>query len=118
MHLIYLSITVMAALADGYAAVLNFAGAESVEVVADRVRLSRSWMIPFGVLLATGAIGLLVGTAVPLLGQVAAIGLLLYFVCAVGAHVRARDTGVGGAIFFLVLAAGALVANLAYRGHW
>jgi len=118
MHLAYLAITIIAALVNGYAAALNFAGAESVRVVADRVQVSQSWMIPLGTLLATGAIGLLIGFAVPLLGALAAIGLVLYFVCAVGAHLRARDRGVGGAVFFLVLAAGALVANLAHHGHW
>jgi DoxX-like family len=118
MHIAYVVITIMAAVANGYAASLNFAGAESVKVVADRVRVSRSWMLPLGTVLAAGAVGLLVGFAVPVLGKAAAVGLVLYFVCAIGAHVRARDTGVGGAVFFLLLAAGALVTSLAYHSHW
>lgn len=117
MHLAYLAITIVAALANGYAAVLNFAGADSVRVTADRVRVSQRWMIPLGTLLAAGAIGLLIGLATPLLGEIAAIGLTLYFICAVGAHIRARDPGFGGAACFLALAAGALAANLAYHGH-
>ena len=117
MHIAYLAITIMAALANGYAASLNFAGAESVKVVADRVRVSQRWMLPFGTLLAAGASGLLIGFAVPLLGKAAAIGLVLYFVCAIGAHVRARDRGFGGAVFFLALAACALAANLAYHSR-
>lgn len=117
MHIAYLAITILAALANGFAASLNFAGAESVEEVADRVRVSRKWMIPFGSLLAAGAIGLLAGIALPALGAAAAIGLVLYFICAVGAHVRARDNGFGGAVFFLVLAAAALATNLAYHGQ-
>src|SRR5689334_17259984 len=115
MHIAYLAITITAALANGYAASLNFAGAESVKVVADRVRVSRKWMIPFGTLLAAGAIGLLIGLAVPVLGVAAAIGLVLYFLCAISAHLRVRDTGLAGAVFFLLLAVGALVANLAYH---
>jgi hypothetical protein len=118
MHIAYFAITIMAALAYGYAASLNFVGAESVKVVADRVRVSQKWMLPFGTLLAAGAIGLLIGFVVPVLGNAAAIGLILYFICAVGAHIRARDPGFGGAVFFLALAAGALVANLAYHSHW
>jgi hypothetical protein len=118
MHIAYLAITIMAAFANGYAAFLNVAGAESVRVVADRVRVSQTWMIPLGTLLAAGAIGLLIGLAAPVLGQVAAIGLILYFICAVSAHIRARDPGFGAAVFFLALAACALVANLAYHGHW
>ena len=56
MHVTYVVITIVAALANGCAAVLNFAGAESVKVVADKVRVPRRWMIPFGILLASGAL--------------------------------------------------------------
>jgi SNF family Na+-dependent transporter len=115
MHVTYLAVTLLAALANGYAAALNFAGAESVKVVADRVRVSRHWMIPLGVLLACGAAGLLSGFAVPALGTAAAGGLVLYFVCAVSAHVRAHDRQIGGAVFFLLLAAAALTTDLAYH---
>ena len=76
MHVIYVVITILAALANGYAATLNFVGAESVKVVADKVQVSRRWMIPFGILLASGALGLLIGLAVPVLGTAAAIGLV------------------------------------------
>ena len=111
MHLAYVAITLVAALANGYAAVLNFAGADSVKLVADRVHLSRRWMVPFGCLLAAGAVGLLSGLAVPTLGTAAATGLVLYFACAISAHVRSRDSGFGGAVFFLVLAAGSLTGE-------
>jgi hypothetical protein len=116
MHTTYVVLTVLAALANGYAAVLSLAGAGSVEFVADRVRVSRRWMAPFGSLLAAGAIGLGAGLAVPALGNAAALGLVLYFTCALGAHIRVRDRGVGGAVFFLLLAACTLVASLADHG--
>ena len=94
MHVIYLVTTILAAVANGYAASLNFVGAESVKVVADRVQVSRRWMVPLGTLLASGAVGLLTGFAVPALGTAAAIGLVVYFMCAVTAHVRvARPPG-------------------------
>jgi DoxX-like family len=118
MHVIYIVITVVAALANGYAASLNFAGAESVKAVADRVRVSHTRMIPLGILLACGALGLLVGFAVPALGTAAAIGLVLYFICALSAHLRVRDRGLGGAAGFLVLAAAALVTGLGYHDQW
>jgi len=38
MHVTYVMTTILAALANGYAASLNFVGAESVKVVADRVQ--------------------------------------------------------------------------------
>ena len=118
MRAIDLVATLLAALANGYAAGLNFVGAESVKVVADRVRVSRGWMVPLGTLLASGAAGLLIGFAVPALGTAAAIGLVLYFICAVTVHVRVRDRQIGGAVFFLLLAAAALTTDLAYHNHW
>jgi SNF family Na+-dependent transporter len=118
MYVTYLVISVLAALANGYAALLNFVGAESVKAVADRVQVSRGWMVPLGTSLASGAVGLLAGFAVPALGTAAAIGLFLYFVCAVTAHLRVRDHRIGGAVFFLLLTAAALTTNLAYHNHW
>jgi DoxX-like family len=118
MYVTYLVITILAVLANGYAASLNFVGAESVKVVADRVRVSRGWMVPLGTLLASGAVGLLTGFAVPALGTAAAIGLVVYFVCAVIAHVRVGDRQIGGAVFFLLLATAALITGLAYHNHW
>jgi hypothetical protein len=115
MHITYLVITILAALAYSYAASLNFVGAESVKVVADKVRVSHKWMIPFGMLLASGAVGLLIGLAVPALGTAAAIGLIAYFLCALGAHVRVRDRQIVGAVSFLVLAVAALIAGLGYH---
>jgi hypothetical protein len=117
MCLTYVVVVSLAALANGFAAGLNFAGAASVEAVADRLRVSRSWMIPFGALLAAGAAGLLAGFIVPRLGEAAASGLVLYFTCAVGAHVRAGDRKIGGAISFLIIAVAALIAEFAYHDH-
>lgn len=115
MHIFYVVVTIVAALAYSYAACLNFLGAESVKVVADKVRVGQGWMIPFGMLLASGAVGLLVGFAVPALGTAAAIGLVVYFVCAVGAHVRVRDPQVAGAVSFLSLAIAALIAGFGFH---
>src|ERR671925_1261902 len=98
MDITYVVITILAALAYSYAACLNFVGAESVKVVADKVQVSQRWMIPFGMLLAAGAVGLLIGLAVPALGTAAAIGLVVYFICALGAaHTGARPPDRRGA---------------------
>lgn len=113
-----ISFTILAAIANGYAACLHFVGAESVKVVADRVQASRRWMVPLGTLLASGAVGLLTGLAVPALGTAAGVGLVVYFVCAVTAHLRVRDRQIGGAVFFLVLAAAALTTSIGYQTHW
>jgi DoxX-like family len=52
---------------------------------------------------------------VPWIGAAAAIGLILFFVCAIYTHVRARDFSpqFGLAIGFLSLAVAALVLGLA-----
>ncbi len=117
MHILYICVTLVAALANGYAATLNFIGAESVKLVADRVRVSQRWMLPFGILLAAGSGGLLAGFVVPVLGAAAATGLVVYFICALSAHIRGHDPGVGGAVSFLGLAVAALVSTIAYHGH-
>lgn len=120
MYIVFLVATVVGAVANGYAAYLNFSGAESVKVAADTVQVSQKWMIPFGILLAAGALGLLIGLAVPTVGAAAAAGLVLYFIVALSAHIRVHDRSVGGAISFLVLAAAALAASVAYHNqhHW
>lgn len=118
MHTFYIVTTCLAAAMNGYAAFLSVSGADSVKVVADRVRVPQRWMLPLGSLLACGAMGLLAGFTVPALGTAAASGLVLYFVCAVLAHLRVGDRHLGGAVFFGLLAAGALSASVVYHGYW
>jgi hypothetical protein len=57
-----------------------------------------------GILKAAGAIGLLVGIGVPLIGTAAAVGLVLFFIGAIITHLRARDYSFGLAVVFLLLA--------------
>jgi hypothetical protein len=118
MQIAYVAVTIVVAFANGYAAVLNFARAESVKVVAREVRVSQKWMIPFGVLLGCGAVGLLAGLAVPPLGTAAAIGLVAYFICALGAHLRVHNLKLAGAVSFLALAVAALIVGIGYHNHW
>ena len=42
-----------------------------------------SWMTRLDILKAAGALGLLVGIGVPLIGTAAAVGLILFFVSAI-----------------------------------
>jgi hypothetical protein len=118
MHIAYVAVTIVVALANSYAAALSLVGAESVRAVADEVRVPQKWMSPFGVLLACGAVGLLAGFVVPPLGTAAAIGLVAYFSCALSAHIRVRDPRVGGAVTFFALAAAALVASIGDHSRW
>ncbi len=118
MHTAYLGVASLAALMNGFAASMNFVGANFVKAVADKVQVSQKWMVPFGVLLAAGAVGLVAGVAVPAVGIAAAIGLVVYFICALGAHVRVGDRNVGGAITFLLLAVASLATDVGFHQHW
>lgn len=112
MDVAYHVVTVLAALAFASASCLNFIHHKMVVATAQRVRVPQSWMLPLGILLAAGAIGLLAGFAVRPIGIAAAVGLALYFVCAVGAHLRVRDYQLGNVAVFLSLAVAALAVNL------
>ena len=74
-------------------------------------------MIPLGVVLASGTVGLLLGFALPALGTAAAAGLVLNFVCALGVA-RVHDRQIAGAVMFLALIVVALAADSAYRNDW
>lgn len=87
----YLVVTLLAAAVNGLAAVANFIGHNYPKSQADKLRVPRSWMLPLGTLLAAGALGLVAGFVVPVLGALAAAGLVLYFIGAFGAHLRVRD---------------------------
>lgn len=75
------------------------------------VHVPRSWLPMLGTVKLAGAIGLLVGlVALPAIGIAAAMGLLLFFIGALIAHVRARvlyNIAFPGA--YLVLSAASLV---------
>src|SRR2546429_1389096 len=92
MRAVYIAVTVVAAIAYACAAVLDFIHHRSITETAERLRVPVSWQVPLGVLLAAGSLGLVAGFAVAALGTAAACGLVLYFGCAAGAHIRARDT--------------------------
>jgi hypothetical protein len=114
----YLAVTLLASAVNGLAAVANMIGHEYPKTQADKMGLPRSWVLPLGTLLAAGALGLLVGFAVPALGTLAAAGLVLYFLGAFGAHVRVRNYHLGAWVMFFSLAVAALAVNLAYHGAW
>jgi uncharacterized membrane protein len=111
----YIAVTVVASIAFASAAVLNFTHNKSVTQTAERLDVPVSWQVPLGFLLGAGSVGLVTGLALPALGTAAACGLVLYFLCAAGAHIRARDTRLLSWInwsAFFSLAVAALVAGL------
>jgi hypothetical protein len=119
MRAAYTAVTILAAIAYAYAAVLNFRHDKSITETCARLSVPVSWQFPLGVVLGAGAAGLALGFAVPVLGTAAGCGLVLYFICAAGFHVRARDTLVSAWFTwfaFFALAAGALAVGLAHHG--
>ncbi|WP_435243895.1 DoxX family protein [Streptomyces cucumeris] len=112
----YLVITLLTAAVNGLAATANFIGHEYPKSQADKLRVPRSWMRPLGTLLAAGALGLLAGFAVPVLGTLAAAGLVLYFLGALYAHLRVGDHQLGPWAMFFCLPVAALAVSLAHHG--
>src|SRR5829696_1759150 len=113
----YLTTTVIAIAANafsGIAALLHF---KPILPGMVKAGVPESWLtFPIGTLKTAGAVGLLIGLiGVPLIGTAAAIGLVLFFVCAVYTHVRASDYSLqfGLANGFLILSVATLALGLA-----
>src|SRR3981189_2213361 len=99
----YVTVTILASVFNGIAAVTYLIGHDYPKAQADMKRVPRSWIPMLGTLLAAGSLGRLAGFAVPLLGPLAAAGLVLYFLGALGAHLRVRSHQLAGwAVFFSV----------------
>ncbi|MFD6949219.1 hypothetical protein A6A08_05470 [Nocardiopsis sp. TSRI0078] len=111
-------VVLLASAVSGLAATANLAGHHHPRNEADRLGVPRSWIRPLGVLLAAGSLGLLAGFTVPVLGTLAAGGLVLYFLGALWAHLRVRDHRLGPWAVFFCLSAGALAVSLARHGPW
>ena len=113
----YVVVTLLTIAANAFAATLDFVRYKQNLISMAKVGVPESWLtFPIGTLKAAGALGLLLGLiSVPLIGTAAAIGLVVFFVCAVYTHVLARDYSpqFGLAIGFLLLAGATLVLDLA-----
>jgi len=86
----YVVVSVIGAALVGFSAVSVFAKAKWVVEPITAYGVPRSWWPWLGAAKAAGAVGLLVGLAVPIIGTLAAIGLVLYFIGAVTTVLRAR----------------------------
>jgi hypothetical protein len=93
MSTVYLALTLITVAANtfsGTAALLHF---KPILPGMAKAGVPESWLtFPIGTLKTAGALGLLAGLiGVPAVGIAAAIGLVLFFVCAVYTHIRAHD---------------------------
>jgi hypothetical protein len=112
----YLVVAILAIAANAFSGIAALAHFRPILPAMARAGVPESWLtFPIGTLKTAGAAGLLLGLAgVPLIGTAAALGLVLFFVCAVYTHIRAGDYSpqFGLAIGFLLLAMATLGLGL------
>jgi hypothetical protein len=109
----YVVVTVLTAAANTYAASVDFTRPEWLLRNMAKARVPQSWLFSLGALKAAGALGLLVGIGMPLLGLAASSGLVLFFIGAIVTHFRARYWNIAPPVAFLLLAVGSLVLRVA-----
>jgi DoxX-like family len=110
----YVIVTVLGAAANTYAAIVDFRRPQWVLVNMTKWGGSHSWLSTLGALKAAGALGLLVGISVPLIGIAAAVGLVLFFVGAIAVVIRARwYSHLPWPATYLLLAIGSLALRIA-----
>ncbi|OLT33107.1 hypothetical protein BJF79_35230 [Actinomadura sp. CNU-125] len=112
----YVAVTAATIAANAGMAAADFAKARFVLGNSAEVGLPASWVPYLGALKMAGAAGLLLGLAgVPFIGIAAAAGLVLFFVGAVAAHVRARVFhNLAFPAGYLALAVASLVSAVAH----
>jgi len=90
MLIIYIIVTIMTAAASAFAAVVDFRHPQWVVDNITRWGGSESWPFTLGALKVAGALGLMIGIGVPLVGVAAATGLVLFLVGAIVVVTRVR----------------------------
>src|SRR5215211_2549130 len=120
MNTAYVVVTLLAIAANAFSGVAALVHFKPIIPGMVKAGVPESWLtFPIGTLKTAGALGLLLGLiGVPLIGPAAAIGLVLFFVCAVYTHLLARDYSpqFGLAIGFLLLNTAALALVLVSSG--
>jgi hypothetical protein len=115
MNTAYTAVTLFAIAANGFSGVAALLHFQPIMPGMARAGVPASWLtFPVGTLKTLGALGLAAGLVSHPLGIAAAIGLVLFFVCAVYTHIIAGDYGAqfGLAIGFLALNVATLVLQL------
>ncbi len=93
MVIAYVLVTALAIVAYGFSGVAALARFKPILPGMARARVPESWLtFPIGTLKIAGTVGLIIDLAgLSVIGTAAAIGLILFFVCAVYTHVLAGD---------------------------
>jgi hypothetical protein len=111
----YLAVTLTAIAANGFSGIAALLHFKPIMPGMAKAGVPVSWLtFPIGTLKTLGALGLAAGLAVHPIGVTAAIGLVLFFVCALYTHILASDysSQFGLAIGFLGLNVAALALSL------
>jgi hypothetical protein len=112
----YLVISLITVAACGFSGVGALLRLKAILPGMAAANVPESWLVfPIGTLKIAGALGVLAGLLVlPLLGTLAAFGLVLYFTCAIYTHIRAQDFSAQFRLAngFLVLCMADLVLSL------
>ncbi|MFE4637071.1 DoxX family protein [Streptomyces sp. NPDC056773] len=99
-------------LALAASATFTFLRNPSITESMTNVGVPDSWLPRLAGLKAAGAIGLVAGLWVAPLGVAAAVGVTLYFLGAIVAHLRAKDYNFAPAAVLALIAAAALVLRV------
>jgi hypothetical protein len=94
-------------------AVMKFIRHEQVVTTIGGLGVPLNWFPFLGAAEVAGAVGLLVGLAVPAVGMAAAIGVIVYFIGAVITHLRAGDHALAAPLVPGLLAVAALALRIA-----
>ena len=110
MSTVHVILVVLGAAKAAFSARSVFLQAKWVSEPLVEYGVPRSWWPWLGTAKAAGAVGLVVGLAVPVVGSVAAVGLVLYFTGAVITVARARwYSHIPFPLMYMAPALGALV---------
>ena len=111
----YVAVTLIAIAANGFSGIAALLHFEPILAGMAKADVPESWLtFPIGTLKTAGAVGLAAGLVFRPVGVAAAIGLVLFFVCAIYTHVKASDYSAqfGLAFGFLSINVAALALSL------
>src|SRR5262249_5713997 len=117
MHIAYLLVTFLIAAMAAFSGVGKLRhDPKIVHIIHEVVRVPMNYFPHLAACEIAGAVGLIAGIWWRLPGIAAGVGLVLYFLGAIVAHLRVGDTkGIGAASFMLILSGAALILRVLNR---
>ena len=100
MIVLYALVAIVLALALAASALALFRAPRGIEQLLNGIGVPSSTFAALGGITLAGAAGLVIGIWVPVVGVLAALGVMLYFAGAITLHVRARDPNIAPPILF------------------